>query len=50
MDLHILITDENGDTMYDAQVYQDGSDSEGANKIADFIERNFEIEEVHRGS
>lgn len=46
MDLRILITDENGDTRGEAVVYQDGSDSEGAEKIIDLIFENFDTEAI----
>ena len=45
MDLKIEISDENGDTLQTVQIYQDGSDSEGAKKIRDWIEANFDVEE-----
>ncbi len=47
MDLKILITDENDDTLYELQIYQDGSDSEGAKEIHDFICKNFDVEQDH---
>ena len=44
MDLRITIHDENGDKLQDIIVYQDGSDSAGANQIADYIRDNFDID------
>lgn len=44
MDLRITITDENSDTLEQVTIYQDGSDSEGAAKIIDFIRQEFVIE------
>ena len=44
MDLRISIHDENGDRMQYVVVYQDGSDSEGADQIANFIRKNFRID------
>lgn len=45
MDLRIHITDENNDTLQDIQVYQDGSDSEGAQQMADLIAEHFDVDE-----
>lgn len=44
MDLRIKITDENDDTLQLITVYQDGSDSEGAETIAAFIRASFDID------
>ena len=44
MDLRIKITDENNDTLQNITVYQDGSDSEGAETIAAFIRASFDID------
>lgn len=45
MDLRISITDENGDRLRLVVVYQDGSDSEGAEQIATMIAEKFDIDE-----
>jgi hypothetical protein len=44
MDLRITITHENGDTLQRVVVYQDGSDSEGAQRIVDFITQEFKVD------
>ena len=44
MDLYITITDENGDQLERLNVYQDGSDSEGAADIADYIASKYSLE------
>lgn len=44
MDLLVRITDENGDELNRVNVYQDGSDSEGANKIVALVAANFQID------
>lgn len=44
MDLRIIVMDENEHTLQDITVYQDGSDSEGAETIAAFIRASFDIE------
>lgn len=41
MDLRISITDDQGDQLGYIEVYQDGSDSEGAEKIRELIRDNF---------
>ena len=41
MDLYIKITDENGDLLESVNIYQDGSDSEGAREIKDWIDENY---------
>jgi hypothetical protein len=46
MDLRITIRDENDNTLRELTVYQDGSDSEGADTIEDFIRDNFTVEET----
>lgn len=43
MDLNIEITDENGETLEDFRVYQDGSDSNGASTIASMVEAVFDV-------
>ena len=45
MDLRIEIKNENGEILQLVVVYQDGSDSEGAQKIADFIRAAFTVDE-----
>ena len=45
MDLRIIIIDENDDILETTTIYQDGSDSEGAAIIIDWIESNFTIGE-----
>jgi len=42
MDLYIKIMDENGDTLRLVNVYMDGSDSEGADRVADWVLENHE--------
>jgi hypothetical protein len=42
MDLYITITDENGDELRKVNVWQDGSDSEGANQIADWVLKTYD--------
>ena len=37
MDLYITITDENDDILRKVNIWQDGSDSEGADEIAEWI-------------
>lgn len=44
MDLKITITDENGEVRAKAAVHQDGSDSEGANRMIELIATDFIIE------
>lgn len=44
MDLRITIRDENEEILKTINVYQDGSDSRGVERIVEFIEENFEIE------
>ena len=44
MDLRITITDENNDVRWEGTIYQDGSDSEGTDTIADWIGQNFLLE------
>jgi len=41
MDLYIRISDENGDVLRCINIYEDGSDSEAANEIADDLLRDF---------
>lgn len=45
MDLKVSITDENNDILQTVQIYQDGSDGEGAKKIRDWIENTFDTED-----
>ncbi len=45
MDLRILITDENNEVRWRGTVYQDGSDSEGAEKIGQLIGQAFTLED-----
>lgn len=45
MDLRINITDENGELLERVVIYQDGSDSEGAKCIVEWIEHNFETDD-----
>jgi len=40
-DLTIYITDENGNAMGFAEIYQDGSDSEDANRIIKLLKHGF---------
>lgn len=42
MDLYITITDENGDILRCVNIYQDGSDSEVANEIANDLLNDFD--------
>ena len=44
MDLRIKITDEDDEIRGYVTIYQDGSDSEGADKIIDWIKGNFTTE------
>ena len=44
MDLKIQITDENGEVLDNVSIYQDGSDSEGTEKIREMLEAVFTIE------
>ena len=37
MDLYITITDENGDVLRRINIWQDGSDSQGAEEIGDWL-------------
>jgi hypothetical protein len=43
MDLRVLVIDENDDIIAEEAIYQDGSDSEGADIIVQFIEDNFTL-------
>jgi len=45
VDLLIEITDENLDIIREVRIYQDGSDSEGADIIEKFIKDNFAVDE-----
>lgn len=45
MDLRIAITDENGDSLWQGCIYQDGSDSEGAGQISAFIRTNYTMDD-----
>jgi len=45
MDLKITITDENNDVLAEETIYQDGSDSEGALIIVEYLKENFQVEE-----
>ncbi len=47
MDLYIKITDENGDLRESVNVYQDGSDSEGAKEIRDWLEHTYRTDPDH---
>lgn len=47
MDLRIAIRDENGEAIRRLTIYQDGSDSEGADAIEDYIRANFTVENEH---
>jgi len=42
MNLYIKIMDEDGDTLRSVNVYIDGSDSEGADRVADLVLENYE--------
>jgi len=42
MDLRIEIRDENLDILKYIEIYQDGSDSEGAEKISELIKSEYE--------
>lgn len=44
MDLRITISDENGEVLEDFNVYQDGSDSEGAKRIVQMVAGEFLVE------
>lgn len=44
MDLRIQIRDENDEVLRELTVYQDGSDSEGADTIAEMIAAEFDVE------
>ena len=44
MDLRIVISDENGEVLEDFSVYQDGSDSEGAQRVVELIAGEFQVE------
>lgn len=44
MDLCILILDENDETLRELNVHQDGSDSEAADEIAQFVRDNYTVE------
>lgn len=44
MDLYITISDENGDVLDNINIYQNGSDVEGANAIREWIENNYTVE------
>lgn len=37
MDIYVTITDENGDCLNCVNIYQDGSDSEGAEEIVEWL-------------
>ena len=41
MDLYIKITNENGDELEQVNIYQDGSDAEGAKEIREWLEDNY---------
>lgn len=45
MDLNIIIKDEDGVVLQQVNIYQDGSDSEGAQKVVDFIKDTFKVDE-----
>jgi len=42
MDLYIKITDENGDTLRLVNIWTDGSDSECAEEITEWITENYD--------
>lgn len=44
MDLRIVISDENSEVLARTVIYQDGSDSEGANEIIEFISQRFVVD------
>ncbi len=44
MDIKIVITDENEETLDTITIYQDGSDSEETAKIRLWLEANFAVE------
>jgi len=44
MDLYIKITDENGELLQSVNIYQDGSDSDGALEIKDWLDDNYSTE------
>ena len=46
MDLHITIKDENLSVTDEFVVYQDGSDSEGTERIRELISQHFRVENV----
>lgn len=52
MDLHITITDENGDQLRSVNIWMDGSDAEGADEIADWILLEYDgaREEIRAGA
>jgi len=41
VDIYINITDENGLLLETVNIYQDGSDAEGAKEIRDWLEENY---------
>lgn len=45
MDLKVIIVDENDEVLESFRIYQDGSDVEGAAKIASLCEMHFEVED-----
>lgn len=45
MDLQVDICDENGDILQTVTIYQDGSDSEGAKQIRDWIVATFDTDD-----
>lgn len=44
MDLRIEIRDEYGDVLLRTSIYQDGSDSEAAEQIKQYLRENFKVE------
>ena len=45
MDLQITIRDENSDVIAEETIYQDGSDSDGALAIVEYLKENFKVED-----
>ena len=50
MDLRIEIKDENNNVRYRGTVYQDGSDSEGLDRIASWLDHFFRMENTQEFS
>ena len=48
MDIKITLVDEDDYLLDEIYIYQDGSDAEGAQRIRDWIEKNFNVEDTLR--